>query len=103
MAKPKQTVFYSWQSDSPLKANRYFIQAALKRAIEAVNAKGTLAIEAVFDSDTRNVAGSPKIADTIFNKIDASATFVADVTIIRRTVGKTAKDRKALPNPNVLV
>src|SRR4030095_11099002 len=28
---------------------------------------------------------------------------VADVTIIRRKAGKTRRDRKALPNPNVLV
>lgn len=57
----------------------------------------------VFDSDTRNVAGAPKISDAIFTKIEAAAIFVADVTIIRKTAGKTAKDRKALPNPNVLV
>jgi chaperonin GroEL len=103
MAKPQQTAFYSWQSDSPPKANRNFIQTALKRAIEAVKAKESIAVEPVFDSDTRNVAGAPKISDTIFNKIDASSVFVADVTIIRRTAGKTARDRKALPNPNVLV
>jgi len=103
MAKPQQTVFYSWQSDSPPKANRNFVQTALKRAIEAVKAKESIAVEPVFDSDTRNVAGAPKISDTIFNKIDASSIFVADVTIIRRTAGTTARDRKALPNPNVLV
>lgn len=103
MAKPKQTVFYSWQSDSPPKSNRNFIQTVLKRAIESINAKGTLAVEIVLDSDTRNVAGSPKIADTIYKKIDAAAVLVADVTIIRWTAGRTAKERKALPNPNVLV
>jgi chaperonin GroEL len=103
MAKPKQTVFYSWQSDSPPKSNRNFIQTVLKRAIDAINAKGTLAVDVVLDSDTRNVAGSPKIADTIYKKIDAAAVLVADVTIIKWTAGKAAKTRKALPNPNVLV
>lgn len=103
MAKTQQTVFYSWQSDSPPKANRNFIQTALKRAIEAVKAKESITVEPVSDSDTRNVAGAPKISDTIFSKVDASSVFVADVTIIRRTVGKTARERKALPNPNVLV
>ena len=77
MAKPQQTVFYSWQSDSPPKANRNFIQTALKRAIGAVKAKESIAVEPVFDSDTRNVAGAPKISDTIFSKIDASSVFVA--------------------------
>ena len=103
MAKPKQTVFYSWQSDSPPKSNRNFIQTVLKRAIDALNAKGTLAVEVVLDSDTRNVAGSPKIADTIYKKIDAASVFVADVTIVKWTAGKATKTRKALPNPNVLV
>ena len=103
MAKPKQTVFYSWQSDSPPKSNRNFIQTVLKRAIDAINAKGTLAVEVVLDSDTRNVAGSPKIADTIYKKIDAASVFVADVTIVKWTAGKATKTRKALPNPNVLV
>ena len=103
MAKPKQTVFYSWQSDSMPKANRYFIQTALNRAIKVLASKDSIAVEPVLDSDTRNVAGAPKIADTIFTKIDAAAIFVADVTIISRTRGKTVKERKALPNPNVLV
>ncbi len=87
MAKPQQTIFYSWQSDIPSKANRTFIQTALKRAIEAVKKKESIAVEPVFDSDTRNVAGAPKISDTIFAKINASSIFVADVTIVRRTVG----------------
>ncbi|HEX8772090.1 MAG TPA: chaperonin GroEL [Pyrinomonadaceae bacterium] len=103
MAKPKQTVFYSWQSDSPPKANRNFIQTVLTKAIKAINAKESITVEAVLDSDTRNVTGAPKISDTIFTKIDAASIFVADVTIIRRTAAKIAKDRKALPNPNVLV
>ena len=97
MAKPKQTVFYSWQSDSMPKANRYFIQTALNRAIKVLASKDSIAVEPALDSDTRNVAGAPKIADTIFTKIDGAAIFVADVTIISRTRGKTAKERKALP------
>jgi hypothetical protein len=81
MAKPQQTVFYSWQSDSSPKANRSFIQNALIKAIRAVKAKESITVEPVLDSDTRNVAGAPKISDTIFTKIDAASIFVADVTI----------------------
>ena len=69
MAKTQQSIFYSWQSDSPPKTNRNFIQAALNNAVEALKKKDSIAIEPVVDSDTRNVAGSPKIADTIFEKI----------------------------------
>jgi chaperonin GroEL len=103
MAKPQQTVFYSWQSDSPPKANRYFIQSALERAVRKLASKGNIAVEPVVDRDTRNVAGAPKIAETIFAKIERAAVFVADVSIVGKTLSKTAKERKALPNPNVLM
>lgn len=103
MTKPQQTVFYSWQSDSPAKANRYFIQTALERAVKALASKDSIAIEPVVDRDTRNVAGAPKISETIFAKIERAAIFVADVSIVGKTSGKTARNRKALPNPNVLV
>lgn len=103
MAKPQQTVFYSWQSDSPPKSNRNFIQDALERAVKSLAAKGSIAVEPVVDRDTRNVAGAPKIADTIFSKIDRAAVFVADVTIVCKIIGETAEERKSLPNPNVLV
>jgi hypothetical protein len=103
MTKPQQTVFYSWQSDSPPKANRYFIQSALERAAKTLALKDSIAIEPVVDRDTRNVAGAPRITETIFAKIDRAAVFVADVTIVGSTVAKTAKERKALPNPNVLM
>lgn len=101
MVKPQQTVFYSWQSDSPTKTNRYFIQDALDKAVKALASKGNIAVDPVVDRDTRNVAGAPKIVDTILDKIDTAAVFVADVTLVAKTPGKTAKDRKALPNPNV--
>ncbi len=50
------------------------------------------------DSDTKGVAGSPPIVDTIFRKIDDAAVFVPDLTFI----GKRPDDRPT-PNPNVLV
>jgi hypothetical protein len=103
--KPEEslTVFYSWQSDSEGKVNRNFIEASLKRAIKQIN-KG-LAVEDAprksdieLDKDTKGVAGSPPIVDTIFEKISSAIAFVADLTF----VGRTEKDRP-LPNSNVLV
>lgn len=103
MTKPQQTVFYAWQSDSPSKTNRNFIQAALEKAVKALASKGSIAIDPVVDRDTRSVAGAPKIAETIFSKIDTAAVFVADVTIVCKILGETAEEGKSLPNPNVMV
>jgi chaperonin GroEL len=103
MNKPQQTIFYSWQSDSPPKSNRNFIQDTLDKAVKALASKGNIAVDPVVDRDTRNVAGAPKIADTIFSKIDTAAVFVADVTIVSKITGETADRVKSLPNPNVLV
>ena len=99
MKKQLQTVFYSWQSDIPAKVNRNFIQTALKKAVESLTAKDLISVEPVIDRDTQNVAGACKIADTIFEKIDKAAVFVADVTII----GRARNRGKQIPNPNVLV
>jgi hypothetical protein len=103
MTKPQQTVFYSWQSDSPSKSNRYFIQEALDKAVKALASKGNIAVDPVVDRDTRDVAGAPRIIDAILAKIDTAAAFVADVSLVAKTPGKTLKDRKALPNPNVMM
>ncbi|MCZ7648118.1 MAG: nucleotide-binding protein [Planctomycetota bacterium] len=55
--------------------------------------------ELVIDRDTTGVPGSPNIADTIFNKIENSDIFVADVSIIN----PPQPGAKATPNPNVLI
>jgi chaperonin GroEL len=103
MAKPQQTVFYSWQSDNPSKTNRHFIQSALDKAVKSLASKGSIAVDPVIDRDTRNVAGAPRIVDTIFSKIESAAIFVADVTFVAKTQGEMVKGSKALPNPNVMM
>lgn len=50
------------------------------------------------DHDTKDVPGLAPIADTIFDKIDSAALFVADVTLTGVT-----PDGKKTPNPNVLI
>lgn len=50
-----------------------------------------------FDKDTQERSGSPEIARVIFEKIDRSLIFVADVSFIN------TEGAKKLPNPNVLV
>ena len=98
----KSTVFFSWQSDRPSKEGRNLIEASLKEAIAQLASDAEVE-EAVrdglsLDKDTQGVPGSPSIIDTIFNKIDAAAVFVADLTF----VGTRSKDGLT-PNPNVLI
>jgi hypothetical protein len=88
-------VFYCWQSDRP--DDRNLIEDALNRAVRAVAADGTVSVERVVDRDTRDIAGAPDIAHTIFEKIRAAAAVVADVTIIHN------QDEDACCNQNVLV
>ena len=92
------TVFYSWQSDSSKKTNRYFIEEALKRAARVIRNDDSIAVEPVVDRDTEGVPGSPDIAHTIFAKIDRASVFVCDVSFIN-----PGAEARLTPNPNVLV
>lgn len=95
-------VFFSWQSDTPSNVGRNMIESALQQAVK--NLRQDLTVEAAvregldIDRDTKGVPGSPPIIETIFQKIDASGVFVADVSF----VGKRPNGEK-IPNPNVLI
>lgn len=97
-----ETIFFSWQSDTPNRVGRTFLKEVLEEVCADIAADTTLD-EAVrdiaVDSDTQGVAGKPPIAMTIFNKIDASAVFVADMTF----TGKRMSKKGPMPNPNVLI
>lgn len=97
------TVFYSWQSDLPGNTNRNFIEDALDKALKALQKDpGVYQPPREVDKDTAGVAGSPHIAETIFDKIDAASACVFDVSIGLRS-DPTAGRARASPNPNVLV
>ena len=91
-------VFYSWQSDLDNKYNRNFIKDCLDRAIKKINKDLDLEEAVRLDQDTKDVAGSPDIANTIYAKIRESDVFVGDVTFI----GKI-ESGKHCSNPNVLI
>jgi hypothetical protein len=97
------TVFYSWQTDTPTKDCRNFIERALAKAIEQLAQdlsidEATREQGLALDKDTKGVAGTPPIVDTIFRKIDSAGAFLADVTFVGRRV-----DGRPTPNPNVLL
>lgn len=93
-----QSIFYSWQSDSPAKTNRYFIRDCVADAIKKLNKDQSLTEAVRIDHDTANVPGSPDIANTIFSKISGAMAFVADLTLC-----SASSSGKASPNPNVLI
>jgi hypothetical protein len=94
------TVFYSWQSDSGNSTNRGFIEKALENAINGV-LQTELNLDLALDRDTQGVPGAPAIANTILQKIDCAAVFVADVSIIN-SYERGIEGRRLTSNPNVL-
>jgi hypothetical protein len=96
------TIFYSWQSDTPAKEGRNFLEGALRAAVARIS-NDTEVEDAVreglrLDKDTKGVPGSPPIFNTILAKIETAAVFVPDLSFTGRRVkgGST-------PNPNVLI
>jgi hypothetical protein len=96
-----QTIFFSWQSDTPNRVGRSFLKEVLEEVCKGIGSDPTVD-EALrdleVDSDTQGVAGQPPIVETIFKKIDASAVFVADMTLVG-----VRTDGSRIPNPNVLI
>ena len=89
-------VFYSWQSDLPNATNRNFIEDAINKAIKSVSKAYEYPLQ--LDKDTKERSGAPEIAKVIFEKIDMSMVFVADVSIVN-----TDTKGKKYPNPNVML
>lgn len=95
-------VFFSWQSDIPNRVGRTFLKEILEEVCKEIASDTTLdeaVRDVAVDSDTQGVAGKPPVAITIFNKIDTSAVFVADMTF----AGKRINKKGPIPNPNVLI
>jgi len=87
------TVFYSWQSTLPNATNRGLIRTCLDKAVAALNAEMNIEDSVRVDSDASGRPGSPKIFDTILEKIEHCDVFVADVSLVA--------DKQA--NSNVMV
>ncbi len=93
-----RSVFYSWQSDSPAKSNRYLIRDCLSQALKRLNREEDMDEAIRLDYDTAGIPGTPDIANTIFAKIRETGVFVADLTL-----SSQAASGKKSPNPNVLI
>ena len=91
------TIFYSWQMDTPQRENKYLLREELSKAIATINAELGIDDAVRIDHDTKDVPGNPVIIDTILEKIAACRIFAPDVTFVAVT-----SDGKKVPNPNVL-
>lgn len=95
-------VFYAWQSDVDEKVNHYLIRDAIQDAIKELAADAEVEEAPEIDHDTKDVPGTPDIANTISEKIKAAGAFIADVTGV--TSYTTHDDRpKQTPNANVMI
>lgn len=92
-------IFYSWQSDLPKNQNLNFIETSIKDALKKLRQQKPISLDIKLDKATRNLAGSPDIAESIFSKIGNSSIFIADISIINKDYDGLRKT----PNPNVLV
>lgn len=108
-------IFWSWQSDTPGNTGRHFIRTALTEAIAVLKEPEDVEEprerenkDAMhLDQDRQGVSGSPDLARTILEKIDASRVFVADVTPVS-TIPARKEARREFPekrnmNPNVAI
>jgi len=91
-------VFWSWQSDRPAKLNRSFLKRVVEKAIERAADDLGLDERPEIDHDVQGTAGLVSIPETILQKIDEAAVFVADITPIA-----TSEAGKYVANPNVLI
>ena len=98
------TIFYSWQSDLPGNETRNFIQSCIDATVKSL--RDTVYIEA--DRDTKGEFGSPDISQVIFDKIENSDIFIADVSIVnsenfvKDDDGEFVRTKRLSSNPNVL-
>ena len=107
-------VFWAWQSDHPRAISRDVVRTALEAAIEHLKAENEL-IEAPdesrgdlhLDHDTKGLTGSPDVARSILEKIQACTVFVGDITPVGKTPdvegNEGVKPGRPLVNSNVAI
>lgn len=95
MKDNKPVIFYSWQSDHS--KTRYFIETALRAAIDNLAENPGIELAPRFDKDTQGKVGSINIPTTIRKKIDSADVFVADMTLVDK-----GESGRAMVNQNVM-
>lgn len=91
------TIFFSWQLDTPSKNNKSFVWAALNQACEELKTNQPEESPRPIEG-AAGVPGAPNIVDSIFKRISECSVFVADLTFVAESTGG-----RKIPNPNVLI
>jgi len=104
-------IFWAWQSDTPGNIGRFFVRDTLNAAITQLKSDAEIvepteretreAME--LDHDRKGVPGSPDLARTIMEKIEAAAVFIADVTPVGVVTVNDQEPQKKLINHNVAI
>jgi hypothetical protein len=81
-------LFWSWQSESPVRIGRILVRDALKEAIEQLKLSADIVEPerdtTKIDHDHGRVSGGAGLVREILTMIDGAAAFVADVTAVGR-------------------
>ena len=97
-------IFWSWQSDAPDRCNRRFIREALDIAISEISGQNNVVESPRIETGMENTAGTPDVAQTMFDKINRSDMVLCDVSLVGSIpVLKRDGTSKKVPNPNVMV
>src|SRR4051812_30359407 len=109
-------IFWSWQSDHDANISHHFIRDALSDAIKTLKEPAGLEepsetdrrTQLHLDHDTKGKTGWVDITVAIFEKIEASGVFIADVTPVAESKSRLDKSGKEvglrpIMNPNVAV
>src|SRR5688572_8899193 len=85
----KLRIFYSWQTDTDPKDNRYFISSCIEKAVNRLTKSPEFSnIEFEILDGVRGLPGSPRIASTITDeRIPSSDIFIADLSIVNNVNG----------------
>jgi hypothetical protein len=77
-------LFWSWQSESPVRIGRIFVREALKEAIDQLKLSADIEEPerdtTKIDHDPGRASSGTGLVREILNRIDAASVFVADVT-----------------------
>jgi hypothetical protein len=94
------TLFFAWQSDSPLDDNKHLIRDAARDAVKRIGKDADVEESPRLDHDTKNLSGTPEVANAIFAKIDRAGMFLGDVTFVAASKAADGREKK-LPSLNV--
>jgi hypothetical protein len=92
------SLFFAWQSDSPLDDNKHLIRDAAREAVRRI-AAADVGESPRLDHETKGLSGTPEVANAIFAKIEQAGMFLGDVTFVGSSRSHDGRGCRAAP-PN---